>query len=153
MVNSIKKGKRFEREMCKYLTKKLGVKFYRVANSGGLQTSSNLQNNIFKGDIFTEEAPWNNVVFECKFRKKLLKLDELFTVAEKGNLNGFLAQVWTSAGCGNVLGNSENWCLFVKSNHSKPFVITNNEDLLLKLTDDYLVVKGKLYSFVVGVLK
>jgi hypothetical protein len=90
VVNSIDKGKRFERMVAKILENKLGCKFHRVANSGGLTTALAIKNRIFHGDLFTEDERYKDIVFECKFRAEPLQFSELFHRANAKNLNGFL---------------------------------------------------------------
>jgi len=76
MVNSLRKGKGFEREVAKLLTDIFGVEFKRVPMSGAFSTTQHTKNQVFKGDVFTEDKVFNkkyNVVIECKRIKKLPK--------------------------------------------------------------------------------
>ncbi|MGB9561290.1 MAG: putative PDDEXK endonuclease [bacterium] len=152
MVNSIQKGKRFERMMCKILSAVLGAKFYRVANSGALATQNKeLQNRIFRGDIFTEDERYKDIVFECKFRSRSITLSELFKEASNGSMiNDFLEQAWQEAGVER--GEGTNWCLFVKTNFNNILMFTKNTDLLNKLSNEYIYFKGDDYDFYVGVV-
>ena len=78
MVNSLSKGKRFEREITKLLTKTFGCEFKRVPMSGAFSTTQHTKNQVFKGDVFTEDKNFNeefDVVIECKRVKKLPKHD------------------------------------------------------------------------------
>ena len=76
MINSLNKGKRFEREVAKILTKHFGVPFKRVPMSGAFSTTQNTKNPVFAGDVFTEDKWFNdyyNIVIECKRIKRLSK--------------------------------------------------------------------------------
>ena len=63
-INANQKGKRFEREISKYLSEKFNTDIKRTPNSGGLD---------MKGDILTTDL--NNVLseynWECKNQEKL----------------------------------------------------------------------------------
>lgn len=78
MVNSIRKGKKFERECAKLLTEITGVKWQRVPCSGGMQTAQNIEDRRFRGDLFTEDEKYKDTVVECKITKKKITLAHLF---------------------------------------------------------------------------
>ena len=72
MTNSIKKGKKFEREIAKRLSKLTGKEFLRVPMSGGFSTS--FKTRTLKGDVFSEAEDYKDVVVECKIRKNPIKI-------------------------------------------------------------------------------
>ncbi len=133
MVNSINKGKRFERLVAKILTKKLNAKFLRVPMSGGLSTMQNTDN--FKSDIFTEDRRYKDIVIECKMRKEPILIEELFKQPKGGNeLADWLEQVKRQA--------KKEWLLFAKSNNRKILVMSNSGSLILKICD-VMLLRGK----------
>jgi Holliday junction resolvase len=79
MANKQKaKGSSWERDVCKIFTEVTGSNFQRVPNSGAfvggknaqrLQTMSDYQTLIFRGDIIPPEE-YNNLVIECKAYKE-----------------------------------------------------------------------------------
>jgi hypothetical protein len=86
MINSMDKGKAYERYICKLLSSHFGIRFQRVPNSGAMQTAQHLTSAQFKGDIFTEDEDWNKKfghVIECK------KLNQKLTIYDwAGYLDG-----------------------------------------------------------------
>ncbi len=126
-INSQEKGKRFERLVAKILSEKLHANFIRVPQSGATATANNLK--IMRGDIFTDDKRYKDLVVECKFRREAFKLEELFNPARDDNLNGFLAQTWDEAGADKQLGQKPNWILFVKSNCKRILFFTFNQEL------------------------
>lgn len=79
MVNSINKGKEFEREIAKLLTQRTGVKWQRVPHSGALATSQQLQDKNFRGDVFTEDTTYGDWMIECKITGDTLTLEALLS--------------------------------------------------------------------------
>jgi len=131
-INSINKGKRFERLVAKILSEKLGVPFQRTAQSGAFATVNGLK--MMRGDIFTEHPAYKDLVVECKFRRDAFKIEEFFLQAREDNLNGFLAQTWDEAGCDETLGQKPNWILFVKSNGHNILFFTFNQEIADKIS-------------------
>ena len=79
-INSQRKGKRFEREITKKLSKLTGLTFKRVPMSGGFGTMG-AKRREFRGDIYceNENSYWaKHVVIECKITKKKISLSDLF---------------------------------------------------------------------------
>jgi len=62
MINANKKGKRFEREIAKYLSNKFNVNCRRTPQSGGMN---------FKGDVINLSGILARFLFECKNQEKL----------------------------------------------------------------------------------
>lgn len=96
MVNSIKKGKSFELTVANLLTKLTEKKWQRVPCSGATATAQDVQNNIFKGDVFCEIEPFNNMVVECKITGEVFTLAVL--LREKSLLWDWWAQTKEEAG-------------------------------------------------------
>tara|TARA_R100000773_G_scaffold29161_1_gene25032 strand:- start:6 stop:359 length:354 start_codon:yes stop_codon:yes gene_type:complete len=61
-MNSNKKGKRFELQVAKYLSKEFGSEIRRTPNSGGLS---------IKGDIMATQGILSEFNWECKNQEKL----------------------------------------------------------------------------------
>jgi len=97
VVNSIKKGKCFERDVVKLLSDSFGFAFKRVPNSGGFATSEKVKDFRFLGDVFTENKVFNSqfdVGIECKITRKVINLDDLcrFWKGERGLLSDWISQ-------------------------------------------------------------
>jgi len=141
MINSIRKGKRYEREIANYLTKKTGLKWQRTPQSGATATSQNLK-ETFKGDVFTEQEPYHSIVIECKnMAGKDISLAHLFR--KKSKIHSFIQQAEKEAG-------NNNWLLFIRFK-GKDFITFSKEaekttkQLALKLIDKdkgILIFKG-----------
>lgn len=84
MVHSCRKGKNFEREVANLLTQLTGKKFQRVPCSGATATSQGAKSPIFKGDVFCEEEPYNDLVIECKITGRVMTLADI--LREKSDL-------------------------------------------------------------------
>ena len=113
MVNSIRKGKTFERDVANFLTIITGVKWHRVPCSGGFQTSHNTENPVFSGDVFTEDKIYKDIVIECKSHKNLAICD--FFNSESKLYN------WIKQTINESKGNI--WILFFKINGIGTFII------------------------------
>ena len=61
-MNANKKGKRFELQVAKYLSKEFGSEIRRTPNSGGLS---------IKGDIMATQGILSEFNWECKNQEKL----------------------------------------------------------------------------------
>jgi Holliday junction resolvase len=113
MVNSINKGKTFEREIAKLLTEKTGKQWHRVPMSGAFQTNNQTNASEFRGDVFCEEEGWNNIVVECKFYKKF-NVQDIFN-----NLSDFHSWITQS----EFESKGKPWTLFIKINHVGRFIV------------------------------
>jgi Holliday junction resolvase len=71
---SIRKGKQFEREAAKLLTKLTGKEWRRVPSSGAMATAQGIEDSRFKGDLFCEAEEYKDVCVECKITKKPITL-------------------------------------------------------------------------------
>lgn len=121
MINSIAKGKRFEREVAKILTEKTKVKWMRVAMSGAFATKQQIQNNVFRGDVFTESDEYCDIVVECKYRKRPILFSEIF-FDYQNMLAGFLTQAINES-------NGADFSLFIKTNHSHIIIFSNSKKI------------------------
>lgn len=91
-MNSIRKGKSFERLCAKLLTKATGATWRRVPQSGAMATlSKDLTDNRFKGDLFCEDKTFSKFVVECKVTNKKITLSDFF------NNNSILWKWWDQA--------------------------------------------------------
>ena len=124
MINSLSKGKRFEREVAKILTEHFGVPFKRVPMSGAFSTTQNTENPVFRGDVFTEDEGFNrrwNVVIECKRINKLPKhnFDNIIRKQEfmsKSVVNHWLGQ------CSKEAMPKNFWLIF-REDYGEPYII------------------------------
>ena len=76
-INSLNKGKTFERKVADMLTKLTGVNWTRVPMSGAYATNNNSDDPRFCGDVFTECEDYNDYVIECKATNNL-EINDLF---------------------------------------------------------------------------
>lgn len=78
MINSKKKGTRFEREVAHLLNKITGgARWNRVSNSGAMATAQGVEDFRFKGDLFTEDKRFANILIECKMQRKPINLQDI----------------------------------------------------------------------------
>lgn len=105
MVNSIVKGKIFERQMANFLTYITESPWKRVPNSGGLASAANRDNITFQGDIYNLKYP--NTVIECKHWKTLTVTD-LYN--PKSLFHSAIKQAMKES-------QGKDWILFVKANN------------------------------------
>lgn len=134
MVNSIDKGKRFERDMAKLLTQLTGVKWMRVPNSGGIHNTNNYR---FKGDLFSDHPSYQNIVVECKIRKKPITLFDI--MSPTSIIYKWIQQVQSYSPNGT-------WLLFFKSNYSPIFVAGNDISLVSSISDNVLYYENYLFG-------
>lgn len=66
-MNSITKGKRFEKEAVKILTESTNHQWFRVPNSGSMQTAQGIDDHRFKGDVFCDHQDYKEMMVECKY--------------------------------------------------------------------------------------
>jgi Holliday junction resolvase len=123
MINSIKKGKNFEREVAHYLTVKTGVGWLRVPSSGALQTIHNTHTNAFRGDVFTENEEYRDFTIECKSYAKL-DLNDVFNKESK--LYSWIEQCRRES----ILN---QWFLFIKIKNKGYYIICEPHDKSEKL--------------------
>ena len=122
-VNSLKKGRRFERFVAKLLSKTFKIPFHRVPASGAFSTTNQINDPRFKGDVFTENKKWNkifNVVIECKTTRELSRVDWsskywYFDLWFNKKVKKWLEQCYKEA-------RGRNFWLFVKQDY-KPIII------------------------------
>jgi len=131
MVNSIKKGKAYERKIAKKLSLFFDVPFKRVPMSGGFQKHQNVNESRFRGDIFTEDSDWNKrfgYVIECKKRAKKITLQEYleFLTLRKG----ILAK-WYRQAMYEVKGTEKEFWIIFGSNNGKDMLLTPNGGIYL----------------------
>ena len=120
MNNNKNKGKSYERQLAKHLTKVFGFNFERVPNSGAFVGGKNIaraqklsQNQLLSssGDIMTPEQ-LAHVDFECKFYKDLA-FNSLFNNCEI--VNKWISQASTTT--------KDVWFLCIKINHKGEYLI------------------------------
>ncbi|MEO0272619.1 MAG: hypothetical protein ABIM30_05975 [candidate division WOR-3 bacterium] len=128
MVNSLKKGHRYEREVAKWLSNATGALFYRTPNSGATATSMKI--GEFAGDILTNDARFANTVIECKHYRKPVTLDDLF--ASKSYFWEWVHQATKEA-------DGRDWILFFKANRGGTFVCWSNSAMQLCLEIRHLL--------------
>ena len=125
MINGIRKGKVYERKIVKRLSTKYNIVFKRVPMSGGFATGQNVDNPVFKGDIFTENVDWNrehNAVIECKCIKKLTLIDYVNYMKGTGIIFEWVKQ------CVEESKGMNFWLIFTYKNAKKNFIIVGKKD-------------------------
>lgn len=121
-TNSYIKGRRYEQKISKMLSKRFGVKFHRVPNSGGLATSTEVKLSQFKGDIFTDDKSWNtkyNAVIECK---KIKDPIDLVHYAKFCNGDNVMLSKWILQ-CIKEAGKKKNFWLIFSWNRGADLII------------------------------
>ncbi len=81
--HGIFKGKAFEREAAKLLTKLTGKEWKRVPCSGGFATAQGVQDSRFKGDLFCEEIEYKDIMVECKIQGKAITIQNMTDIVER----------------------------------------------------------------------
>lgn len=149
MVNPIKKGKSFEREVANKLTELMGVKYHRVPSSGAFQTSQHTSGHQFKGDVFTENKELKHIIIECKSYNNL-------SFVEFYNPNSKFYE-WIKQCEKESDGNKFPWILFIKISRVGIIVVTNDSTNLLynklydyKRYDKIFTVIGSYYTFMIN---
>jgi Holliday junction resolvase len=135
------KGKSYERQLCKHLSKVFGFNFERVPNSGAFiggknqlraQKLTQSQLLISSGDIITPDE-LAHVDFECKFYKDF-SFSSMFDNCEL--LNSWISQAEHTT--------KKLWFLCFKINHKGEFVVFDRKHTLLYDTiENYLLYKNK----------
>lgn len=118
MVNSIEKGKRFEREIARLLSYETGVKWYRVPQSGGM-VSRGLTEQKYKGDVFTEDKQYGHLTIECKINKKVIMLSDL--INRKGLLYSWINQAENEG---------RYWILFFKDGSHNIYAVSREVTIM-----------------------
>ena len=113
MVNSIDKGKSFERDIAKFLTAFTGSKWERTPMSGAFSTNTGSTDPRFSGDVFTEDPQFENYVIECKAYNDL-QINELFN--KKSKFYDWITQAETES-------KGKKWLLFIKINRKGVYVV------------------------------
>ena len=111
MVNSINKGKRFEREVAYLLTELTDAKWYRIPTSGAMGTSQGIRS--LTGDVTTEDEEYTNIVIECK-HYKAITINELYSKKSK---------FWKAIRQTETESKGQDWLLFFKINNLGTYVI------------------------------
>ena len=121
MVKSIRKGKDFERE-CVILLSKItgGAQWFRTSGSGAMHTAQGIQDNRFRGDLFSEDPRFKDVVVECKIQRKPINLQDL--INPKSIWTEWVEQ--TKKESGNQL-----WLLFFRWNAGDLFIAAPISDI------------------------
>ena len=151
MINSLSKGKRFEREIVKLLSESFGCEFKRVPMSGAFSTTQKTKNPVFKGDVFTEDKAFNkkyNVVIECKRVKKLPKHDFNSLKGRLGFLYKKIVSSWIKQACRESF--PKRFWLFFREDRGKVFVIVGYHEsksicytsLVKEFKDFVMLVRG-----------
>jgi len=126
MVNSINKGKTFERDIANLLTKVMGIKFHRVPMSGAFSTNNNSNDPRFDGDIFTEDVKYKDIVIECKSYASL-EVNDLFN--KKSKFFGWIEQAKTES-------KGKDWILFIKIKNKGIFMVNSRlTEIAIRLID------------------
>jgi hypothetical protein len=128
MINSIVKGKVFERKIVNLLSEGLGISFKRVPNSGGFATSEKVEDFRFKGDVFSENKQFIKMDcgIECKITGESISLFDFVNFMYKGK--GIIKE-WVLQCCTEFAGH--NFLLIFKYKGSPEFLIRgifNKED-------------------------
>lgn len=126
MVNTKKKGNRFELETAKLLTETTGAEWQRVPQSGAFATKNNSNDPRFNGDIFTEHPDFQHIVIECKSYKKF-ELNELFS-----HKSDFYQ--WINQCCEESKG--EAWVMFIKAKSKGVYAVSTLVDNFITLNVD-----------------
>lgn len=129
MINSIKKGKSFERELANKLTELTNCKWNRVPMSGAFSTNNSSENPIFNGDVFCENEKYKSLCIECKATKEIIELTSIFN--HNSTLSKFIHQAQYEA-------KGNDWILFVKVNGRKVFYICEFETFKPERNSDFV---------------
>jgi Holliday junction resolvase len=124
MVNSIQKGKDFERQVVKILKELTNVDWKRVPMSGAFSTINKSEDKRFFGDVFTEDEKYHNLVIECKKTKAPINLYEL--VSDKSRISAWLEQTEKES-------KGQDWILIFSWNNGKIYYLCPNKDIVAQL--------------------
>ena len=134
MVNSKNKGSCFEREVRQLLTKASGFEWFRVPMSGAYSTSTNTSSHVFKGDVYTDEPFFKDLVIECKSYKDL-KFNSFFN--NKSVFWDWIRQCESES-------QGHEWLLFFKINRLGTYVVRdiNHQGVVNKVYNYEYLTKG-----------
>jgi len=121
LVNSIIKGKGFERQVAKICSKLTNVEWKRVPMSGAFSTINRSEDKRFFGDVFTEAQQYKDIVVECKKTKQPITLTDL--VNKKSRISEWFEQTEKEA-------KGVDWILVFSWNNSKIFYMTPKENVV-----------------------
>ena len=126
MVNSINKGKGFERVTAKLLTKLTGVDWQRVPQSGAFATVNRSEDPRFFGDVFTEDSEFSDVVIECK-NYSALEINDLFNEGSK---------FWKWVEQASTESKGLDWLLIIQIKRRGIFCVPSNLAVLKRFSLD-----------------
>lgn len=141
MVNSIQKGKSFERQIVNVLKELTKDDWKRVPMSGAFSTINKSEDKRFFGDVFSENPKYIDLVVECKKSKAPINLFEL--INPKGRIFEWVLQTRNES-------KGKFWILIFSWNNSKIFYIAEHLISLEKLN---IIPQHKFDDFYFGVLK
>ncbi len=118
MINSKKKGNRFELEISKVLTNITGEKWYRVGVSSGARFTT-IGAEKFQGDITTDNPELQQYIIETKATKGRVTFEDI--VNPKSKLNEWINQCIRES-------QGKKWALFFKANNGNIFVIIQSDN-------------------------
>jgi Holliday junction resolvase len=136
MVNSIQKGKGFERQIVKQLVLLTGSDWKRVPMSGAFSTVNKSEDKRFFGDVFTENEKYKDLVVECKKTKQPITLFEL--VNPKSRISEWLEQTERES-------KGKDWILIFSWNNSKIFYICQKKEIVDLLNIKNTITLGKYF--------
>ena len=108
------KGNRWERHFANLLTKHTGVKWHRTASSGAMATAQGITDQRFRGDIFTEDNNFSNLVIEVKAWKDNIRLEDIYR--PKSNFWKWIKQADRESG-------DKDWVLLFHTNNGYSWVV------------------------------
>lgn len=118
MINSKKKGNRFELEISKVLTELTGKPWYRVGVSSGARFTT-IGAEKFRGDITTDDPELQQYIIETKATKGRITLEDF--VNPKSKLNEWIEQCIREAPI-------NKWVLIFKANNGNTFALLQKEN-------------------------
>ena len=113
MINSKKKGNRFELVISKKLTEITGIKWYRVGVSSGARYTT-IGAEKYRGDITTDNKDLQKYIIETKATKNRISMEDI--VNPKSRFNEWIEQCIRES-------DNDNWVLFFKANMGKIFAL------------------------------
>jgi hypothetical protein len=137
MINSKKKGNRFELVIAKLLTEKTGFKWYRVGVSSGARYTTQGAEK-YRGDVTTDDKEYIKYIIETKATKSRVSLEDV--VNPKSKFNEWIEQCIRET-------DNDNWTLFFKANNGKIFGLEPLEtDFAKRYFDKPFMVLNKKYN-------
>jgi len=127
MINSLNKGKRWERDAAKLLTKTTGAEWHRVPMSGAYATQNpKLKTQNFKADLFTEDERYASMTVECK-AVRFLSVNMMFN--KKSMLHEWIRKLEFTTG--KEAGT--DWVLLIRPDNQGIVALSTNPEALEKL--------------------